>query len=452
MPFRHGERVGVRGGRQTPTPAHVAAPHPDPLPVKNGERELTPCGPRRRGRCPPPRRRRACRGRRTWSEEQPVHRRLVAMRQVPVEHLVHEAARGVARVEVAEDDAAAGAQLVVGPIDQRDRQLVAQVVDEVDGVDQVLGRQLQLLPAGGEMDQVAVQRADLVAELLAPGRCAATWVSASRSTSMQLTCRRALVVGFLEHVEHLARRTAGEARDVELLRPPAVGRQRPRSRAGARRLRMALSAGEVEHAGVDKGAEAPGAGRRIVVDRVDGLVVAGIAARLGAQRLPVADSSTSDTSSACSASPGSAPAFSPGTGMLRASAANASRIFRAASSGTGALALFGCQPGVSSSRDLLQNAAIAARGGRRERALRRRPIRSGASRRSSCAGAPRSAWRCRGRSAPQISGLRRASSPARPCSAPSRRWSRGCARSPRPACGRARRSRRSHRRGPAGRP
>jgi hypothetical protein len=36
--FTDGERVGVRGG-STPYVAQAAAPHPDPLPVKNGERE-----------------------------------------------------------------------------------------------------------------------------------------------------------------------------------------------------------------------------------------------------------------------------------------------------------------------------------------------------------------------------------------------------------------------------
>ena len=46
--FGNGERVRVRGG-DTRRRSLVAAPHPDPLPVKDGERET--CGARRRSQC-----------------------------------------------------------------------------------------------------------------------------------------------------------------------------------------------------------------------------------------------------------------------------------------------------------------------------------------------------------------------------------------------------------------
>ena len=218
------------------------------------------------------------------ADEQLVHRRLVAMRQVPIEHVVHEAPRGVARVEIAEDHAAARAQLVICPIDERDRQLVAQIVDEIDAVDQVLGRQLQLLPAGGELDQVCLQRSHLLAERLL--LALRTDVGQRLPVDIDAADDEApLVVGLFEHVEDLARRTAGEAGNVEFLGRRTVGRQDLRCQE-APPIANGLGRRQIQHAAVEENPDGADAGRRVVVDHVDGLVVARVAARLGVEAAP----------------------------------------------------------------------------------------------------------------------------------------------------------------------
>ena len=143
------------------------------------------------------------------------------MRQVPIEHLVHEASGRVARMEIAEDHATTRPQLVVGPIDQRDGQLVAQVVDEIHGIDQVLRRKLQLLPAGSELDQIRLQRSHVLAErALLHLR---TDVGQRLPIDIDAADGEApLVVGFLAYVKNLARRSASKADNMELLRRRAV--------------------------------------------------------------------------------------------------------------------------------------------------------------------------------------------------------------------------------------
>ena len=81
------------------------------------------------------------------------------MDESPIEQMIHQSARGVADVKSAQDEAPSWGQAATHPGLQTRNNSIIEVINQADGIDQVLGFQLQLLTADTKMQQVAAFQA-----------------------------------------------------------------------------------------------------------------------------------------------------------------------------------------------------------------------------------------------------------------------------------------------------
>ncbi len=83
------------------------------------------------------------------------------MNQLPVQGVIHELFRGIARMEVPDDDSSAGGKDAVRIGERLLDKLVVEIVDQSDAVHKLLRRQVHLHPAKDQGDQVLVAEYDL---------------------------------------------------------------------------------------------------------------------------------------------------------------------------------------------------------------------------------------------------------------------------------------------------
>ncbi len=115
-------------------------------------------------------------------------------------------------MKVSEDELAAGFQHTIHVVDEFDDEIVVEVVDEADAVDQVLRREVQVLPAGREIDQIGVDGADVALAFELLGLVA----HEGQRLKIDVDERRFQIVGIVERfegVEDLLRRPACETGD-----------------------------------------------------------------------------------------------------------------------------------------------------------------------------------------------------------------------------------------------